>query len=854
MPRRKECFHEASLVRRTTGELSCPRRRYNRARSVLLRRKRSEPAVPRRRRRRIRKLRLLALVGVLGVLAVTAFAYGAIVAVGQQLSGLDPFTQQQRQQVDGYVYAGDGHTILAVLRGSQSRVLVQSDQISAWMKQAIVATEDKRFYEHRGIDIRGMARAFWADIRNSAAVQGGSTITQQFVKNQLTGSQRSITRKLKEATLAWQLEQKWTKDQILTAYLNTIYFGNGAYGVERASRTYFGHSASKLKPWEAALLAGIPADPSLYDPVAHPQAARARRTTVLRLMLQQNVIPLSDYKRYVKEPMPKPQDVQLSGVMGQSAPYFGEYVKQQLIAKLGAKQVLGGGYRVYTTIDLRLQKLASAAIHKWLPSPNGPQAALVTIDPSTGAVLAMVGGANFHQSQFNLAVQGERQPGSAFKPFVLATALKQGIAPQTTFVSKPVSIFLGDRYWNVHNYEGEYLGPIDLTKAIAASDNAVFAQLTRVVGPANVATTAHQLGITGHLDGVFSIGLGTQAVNPLEMARAYGSFANGGYRIDGKTFGNEPRAVTKIDDVTGKQVYDNAPVKKQVLTPAEDELLTQLLQGVVTSGTGTAAALPDRPVAGKTGTTENYGDAWFVGYTPQLVTAVWVGYPNSLKPMLTEYHGTPVAGGTFPAQIWKTFTESALKTLHAAPETFATPPYLSVVTRSVTYRDGRTELDNGQCTDTTLVVYFTGHGPPKTASCRLNEVQVPNVVGLSVSSARARLAAQPLTAQLIYKPAVPGQRVGLVLRQFPKTGSLSSYDKVTLVLAKPLHGLVPSTVGMSLRAARATLFQRKLLPTVSFAAAKSKGKAGVVLSQSPRGGVAAAPGMKVRLVVTRSGP
>ena len=242
---------------------------------MLLRRKRSEPAVPRRRRRRIRKLRLLALVGVLGMLSVTAFAYGSIVAVGQQLTGLDPFAQHF-QQVDGYVYAGDGHTILAVLRGSQSRVLVQSDQISPWMKQAIVATEDKRFYEHRGIDIRGMARALWADIHHNAAVQGGSTITQQFVKNQLTGSQKSITRKLKEAALAWQLEQKWPKDKILTAYLNTIYFGNGAYGVERAARTYFGHDALKLTAPEAALLAGIPEDPSLYDPVAHPAAARAR--------------------------------------------------------------------------------------------------------------------------------------------------------------------------------------------------------------------------------------------------------------------------------------------------------------------------------------------------------------------------------------------------------------------------------------------------------------------------------------------------------------------------------------------------------------------------------------------------
>ena len=551
----------------------------------------------------------------------------------------------------------------------------------------------------------------------------------------------------------------------------------------------------------------------------------------------------------------RPQDVHLSGVLGQ-APYFGEYVKQQLIRKLGAKRVFGSGFRVYTTIDLRLQKLANDAIHKWLPSPTGPQAALVTINPSTGAVLAMVGGSNFHQSQFNLAVQGERQPGSSFKPFVLATALKQGISPLTTFTSKPVSIFLGNKYWSVHNYEGEYLGPIDLTKAISASDNSVFAQLTRVVGPADVAKTAKQLGIKSPLRSYFAIGLGAEAVNPLEMARAYGSFANGGYRIDGSAFGNEPRAVTQITNVNGERVYDNTPVKKQVLTPAEDELMTQLLEGVVTSGTGTAAALPGRQVAGKTGTTENYGDAWFVGYTPQLVTAVWVGYPNSLRPMLTEYHGRAVAGGTFPAQIWKSFMTSALTELHAAPETFASPPFLSVVSRRVTYRDGRTELDNGLCRDTTLVVYFSGDGPPKTANCRLHEVEVPNVVGLKLADARTRLEAQPLTLQLVYKPARPGQRLGTVLRQYPASGSLSSFDKVTLVLAKSLHGVVPQVVGLTLPAARAKLFRQKLLPTIRFdvATKRTTAKIGRVVAQSPKGNVAAAPGMKVQLVVAKPGP
>ena len=819
---------------------------------AFLRRNRTEP----RRRRRIRKLRLLALLAVLFVLAGTAFAYGAVVAVNEQLQGLDPFKQATRQQVDGYVYASDGKTILAVLRGSQSRVLVQSDQISPYVKQAIVAIEDKRFYEHRGVDFRGMARAFWADIRHQGAVQGGSTITQQFVKNELTGNEKSVTRKLKEAVLAHELESgahHWTKDRILTAYLNTIYFANGAYGIERAARTYFGHGAKKLTLPQAALLAGIPEDPSRYDPVAHPQAAKARRTMVLRQMLQQEIVTAKQFRAASQAPMPKPQDVHLSGVVGQ-APYFGEYVKAQLISHLGAKKVFGGGLRVHTTIDLGLQKVARDAIDKWLPSTTGPQAALVAINPSNGAVLAMYGGRSFHASQFNLAVQGERQPGSSFKPFVLATALKQGIAPQTTFVSKPISIFLGDKYWPVNNYEGEYLGTIDLWHAIAASDNSVFAQLTKVVGPQNVVTTAHEMGITGHLDPVFSIGLGTQIVNPLEMARAYATFANGGYRIDGKVFGDLPRAITHIDTLEGdkvKTVYANAPLRKQVLSTSDDELLTQMLEGVVTSGTGKNAALPGYTVAGKTGTTENYGDAWFVGYTPQLVTAVWVGYPDKLTPMTSEYHGGPVAGGTYPALIWKSFMQAALKDIGAEPRGFPSPPYLSVAARSVTYRDGQIELSNGLCSDTQSIVYFTGKGPSRVADCKTNEVEVPNVVGLGIDRARVRLSAQPLTPLVIYKPAAPGEPVGVVLKQFPQTGTLASFGRVRLVLAKALHGVVPRTVGLEEQQARTLLETKKL--KVAIVHVRAKGKAGRVLAQKPSGRVAAAPGMTVRLMVGSGG-
>ena len=793
------------------------------------------------RRRRIRKLRLFALLAVLGVFAFAAFTFGVVTAVGGQLSALDP-SHQQRIEQDGYVYASDGHTVLAVLRGSESRVLVRFDQISPFMVQAIVATEDKRFYEHRGLDLRGIARALWADITHGKVVEGGSTITQQFVKNAYVSSKRTLTRKLKEAALAWQIEQRWSKNRILAAYLNTIYFGNGAYGVERAARTYFGHGAAKLTLPQAALLAGIPEDPARFDPIANPSAARARRAEVLGLMLQQGRITERDFHAAVRAPLPK--TLHFPAATG-PAPYFGEYVKQQLIDRFGTACVFGGGMRVRTTIDLGLQKLARAAIAKWLPNPNGPQAALVAIDPKTGAVLAMFGGNNFHQSQFNLAVQGERQPGSSFKPFVLATALREGISPATTFTSHPVSIYIGGRYWDVHNYEGEYLGPIDLATATAASDNSVFAQLTKLVGPANVVQTARSVGITSKLQPYFAIGLGAEPVNPLEMARAYATFANDGRRIDGSIFGDEPRAVTDVSGC-GVKSHVNAPREKQVLSPTIDGILTQLLEGVVQHGTGTAAALPGRGVAGKTGTTERYGDAWFVGYTPQLAVAVWVGYPNKLRPMLTEFHGKPVAGGTFPALIWKTFTESALTALGPAgyPEALPSATPVAGTPVRVTYRNGKLEVDNGNCRDSQEVVYFAD-APRVTADCKVNEVDVPRVVGKRVSVAVARLRAQPLTPSLVYAPAKARQPVNVVLKQYPAAGTLSSYDRVTLVLAKPLHGVVPRVVGLSAGRAVARLRKVKLVADTS--------GAGRVISQRPAAGVAAAPGMHVTLVLGTGG-
>ena len=502
--------------------------------------------------------------------------------------------------------------------------------------------------------------------------------------------------------------------------------------------------------------------------MTNPTSAKARRLEVLKVMLAQGEISQRDMRRAARTPLPKASDVRLPGIEG-PAPYFVNYVKQQLIEQYGTRRVFGGGLDVHSTIDLRLQKYARQAIGSILKEPNGPSAALVSIRPSTGEVVAMYGGDNFRQSQFNLAVQGERQAGSAFKPFVLATALKEGVSPATTFPSKPVSIFIGDKYWPVHNYENSYLGSADLTTATVVSDNTVFAQLTRLVGPAKVAATARQLGITRHLNPYFAIGLGADPVSPLEMARAFSSFANGGRRIDGSVFGNHPRAVARVSNPEGKVIDDNKPVNRPVLTHDQNALLTSILEGVVRSrhrkarGSSRPCRRPGRPARPRTTVTPGSSDT-HRSLRPQCGSAI----PIDSKPMLSEYHGQAVAGGTFPAEIWRTFNKLALA--GTTPQSFPPYTYEYASAKRVVWRDGVLRLDNGHCRDTELVAYFSGRGPQRNADCKPNEVDIPRVVGMSLTRARQRLALQPLSATIVYKPARPKQRVDLVLDQFPAQG------------------------------------------------------------------------------------
>ena len=461
----------------------------------------------------------------------------------------------------------------------------------------------------------------------------------------------------------------------------------------------------------------------------------------------------------------------------------------------------------------------------------------------------MVGGKSFQKSQFNLAVQGERQTGSAFKPFVLAAALDEGISPQTEFISKPTVINLGDKLWSVENYEGADRGRIDLEEATVHSDNTVYAQLTAQVGPANVAVMARRLGVTRPLHDYFAIGLGVEAVSPLEMARAFATFADGGERVDGSVLGNRPRAVLRVED--GQHVDSNDPVRRRVLSKNDAAIVTSILEGVVREGTGKRAQLVGREEAGKTGTTENYGDAWFVGYTPELAVAVWVGYPNRLKPMTNEFEGGPVAGGTYPAVIWKTFMKKALKRLDAPrravpgarlPERLRRPGRQprqpSTAGQRKLRRRSRDRLLRGR------------GARRRRPQCKPNEVDVPQVVGSRRDLAETRLLSTPLTPELIWRPAELGEQLGRVTAQLPARGTLSSWNTVRIVLPRAVHGRIPDVVGLRLDRAREEAREAPL----------GRGRSGArrmrplrewSISQVPRAGRAAAPNMTVNLVLAR---
>ncbi len=644
-------------------------------------------ASPARGRPRLKRLRFLLILFAVLLLGLISFVFGMFMAVTSTLPSLD--NRAEFDNARNSVLLDDQGRQLGVL-SRQNQILLTPSQIPPVVKEAVIAIEDKRFESNPGIDIRGIARAFFQDILHKGAVQGASTIEQQFVKNALQAqTHRTLFEKLREAALAYQLAHKWSKEKIITEYLNTIYFGNGAYGIESAARTYFGSDVNHLgcgtpghklcveglEPWEAALLAGVIQSPTFYDPITKPEAARARRNVVLAQMLQQGYIRRADYEESVRQALPAPVDIQPPHQMlveGVDAGYFTSWVQQQIIERYGATRAFDGGLRVKTTLDLDLQRSAEAAVRGYLPGPSGPTAALVAIENSTGEVRAMVGGRNYNETPFNLATEGERQPGSSFKAFDLAAALEDGISPESTWSSR-LKIFTvpntgGKEKFVVHNDEGAYTGSNTLTGATAFSDNSIYAEVGIKVGTHRIARLAHLMGITTPIstNPAMTIGGLNVGVTPLDMAHAYETIAHGGQRVSGSLASDfQPVGIQEVD-AGGRTLQDgrrrdvNQVHTKRVLPPGVASTETSMLETVLAYGTARAAAI-GQFAAGKTGTTTNFGDAWFVGWDRKYTVAVWVGYPDRLVPMTTDFGGKPVFGGTYPALIWHDFMLAAMQ-------------------------------------------------------------------------------------------------------------------------------------------------------------------------------------------------
>ena len=565
---------------------------------------------------------------------------------------------------NSFVYAADG-SLLGSIPAERNRQPVAAEDMSPWVRKATIAVEDRRFFEHGGIDVEGIARAAVTDIKAGEVVEGGSTITQQLVRNLYISRERTVQRKLKEACLATKLDGAWGKERILTTYLNQVFFGNQAYGIEAAAQTYFSKRARDLTLREAALLAGLTQAPSVHNPFTAPGRARARRTVVLRAMLETGVIPPKRFRRANRSSLGLRPGRLYTTIR---EPYFFGYVRDRLIEAYGAEEVRSGGLKVYTTIVPRYQRLAEKAIRDTMYLPTDPASALISISPRTGAIRAMAAVIpNRPENQFNLLSQARRQPGSTFKTFVLAAAVEMGVNPDSTYyVSAPFTYKVhpagncdDGSWWCVHTYANDYYGWSSIRSATIRSDNSVYAQLTLDVTPERVAETARRMGVRSRLDvrGAYvpSIGLGSVAVSPLDLASSYATLAAGGIHA-------EPMAIRRVVLADGREDTNagwGVPQRRRALPEGVAAVVTRILEQNVQSGTGTRAAF-GRPAAGKTGTNEEHADAWFAGYTPNLATTVWIGYTKGEIPM-ESVHGIAVSGGSFPAEIWRLFMERALE-------------------------------------------------------------------------------------------------------------------------------------------------------------------------------------------------
>jgi penicillin-binding protein 1A len=685
--------------------------------------------------------------------------------------------------------------LITILHAGENRILVPIERIPVITRQAVIAAEDERFYQHHGVDAKAVIRAAIKNAAVGRVVQGGSTITEQLVKNTIGTDERTLARKIHEAETAWAVENGYSKDEILDMYLNTVYFGQGAYGIQAAAKTYFSIPATKLDLEQSALLAGLIRSPSGYDPVFHPGVATSRRNYVLRRMWTLGQI---DRPTYLEASGSKIDLRPYKDSRRYAAPYFVDFVKRWFLSNedFGATYedrynlLFGGGLRIYTTVDLRLQRYAEQAVHSILPYKTDPYGAMTVLDPNTGAIKAMVGGRDYFArkarfAKLNLATGGAtgRQAGSSFKPFALVTALERGISPDDVYLAPShINIKLPPGYrppvWPVDNYDGGGGGAETLEQATIHSVNTVYAQVIMQVGPRAVIDTAHRMGITRKLAAVPSAVLGTNEVDTLDMASAFGTLATIGKHTP-------PIAVSKIIDGRGEVMYEAEPNLEEVITPSVAWTADRILQEVIQSGTGTAAKL-DRPAAGKTGTAQQWSDAWFVGFTPQLVAAVWVGFPQArIRMVAPRVRISHVLGGTWPAQIWHAFMVKAMRGVRVRG--FKQPTFVYVDVR-VDRR--RWCLPNRWTLPTDIRVVHVLNGTQPNGWCTDPSgpqfVALPSVVGLSQDSAVNLLQSYGFGVLVDTRPS--GGPPGVVLSQDPAPGQRTLQGglvRITVSFAAP---------------------------------------------------------------------
>lgn len=660
------------------------------------------------------------------------------------------------------LYAADG-TLVHTFHAEENRKVVSLEEIPRHVRDAVIAIEDERFYRHNGVDVRAVLRAARSNAAAGGIEQGGSTITQQYVKQEiLQDDSPTVERKVLEASMAVQLEREYSKDRILELYLNAIYFGNGAYGIEAAAHQYFGKPAAELLPHEGALLAGLIQRPGTTDPFDEPELAFERRQLVLERMHANGMLTGPELQFFESIPLVLASDV-VPAAERYPAAHFVEEVKQWILddprfgatAKERRDLLFGGGLRIRTTVDLGMQAKAEAAVKAILPDPNGPDASLVAVEAATGYVRAMVGGRDFFGTsdiaKLNLATQGGRQAGSSFKPFVLATALSQGIDPRTT-ISAPGCITIpleNAPPWKPCNYGGGGGGTVSIFEGTVRSYNTLYAQLMMRVGPKPAMEMATRIGIGSPLQAVPAAVLGSNSVTAMDMAGAYSTFANRGIRVP-------PVLVTRITRADGTVLFNHQHRQSKVLDAGLVDTLTSILVQAVERGTGTRAKL-DRPVAGKTGTTNDNKDAWFAGYTSELSTAVWVGFPelgadDELVPMEPPYTPIKVTGGSYPAQIWQHFMSGALA--------------------------GKPVVEFHAPTTTTTIGPYVAPPPPGIGPL----VKVPDVTGLAVTTARDILLYTGFKVALV--PAAKSNAPkGTVVVQSPTGGTAPRGSTVTIEVA-----------------------------------------------------------------------